>query len=101
MISANHHLEPSTTEKGGKGIMKGKGLSCLVAVALLVGIVGFSMPPAEVQAKPTIKVIFAWPKPDILTCKHLDFQYYSQFLERFCVLEIGCNTGNLSVYMLA
>jgi TRAP-type C4-dicarboxylate transport system substrate-binding protein len=63
MIRANHHLEPLTTEKGGKGIMKGKGLSCLVAVALLVGIVGFSLPPAEVQAKPTIKVIFAWPKP--------------------------------------
>ncbi len=63
MISANHHLEPLTIEKGGKGIMKGKGLSCLVAVALLVGIVGFSLPPAEVQAKPTIKVIFAWPKP--------------------------------------
>ncbi len=43
--------------------MKVKGLSCFLAVALLVGIVGFFLPPAEVQAKPTIKIIFAWPKP--------------------------------------
>lgn len=43
--------------------MKVKGLSCFLAVALLFGIVGFFLPPAEVQAKPTIKIIFAWPKP--------------------------------------
>jgi TRAP-type C4-dicarboxylate transport system substrate-binding protein len=63
MISANH-LEPLTIQKGGKRTMKGKGLSCLVAVALLVGIMGFSLPPAEVQAKPiVIKVVQSWPKP--------------------------------------
>jgi TRAP-type C4-dicarboxylate transport system substrate-binding protein len=44
--------------------MKGKGLGWFLCVVLLVGIVGFSFPPAEVQAKKTvIKVIFAWPKP--------------------------------------
>ncbi len=43
--------------------MKEKGLSWFLCVLLFVGIVGFSFPPAEVQAKKTvIKVIFAWPK---------------------------------------
>jgi len=44
--------------------MKGKVIGCFFGILLLVGIVGFSLPPAEVQAEtPVIKVIFAWPKP--------------------------------------
>ena len=44
--------------------MKRKGLVYLLAAVLLVGIVGFSLLPAEVEAKPiVIKVVQSWPKP--------------------------------------
>ncbi|MFH1488811.1 MAG: TRAP transporter substrate-binding protein DctP [Pseudomonadota bacterium] len=43
--------------------MKKKGLSFVLALLFMIGLVGFSLPPAEVQAKETIKIIFAWPKP--------------------------------------
>lgn len=63
-MRANDYPKPFTLEKGGKGIMKRKGLFCLLAAVLLVGILGFSLPPEEVQAKPiVIKVVQSWPKP--------------------------------------
>lgn len=43
--------------------MKKKGLSFVLALLFMFGLLGFSLPPAEVQAKETIKVIFSWPKP--------------------------------------
>jgi TRAP-type C4-dicarboxylate transport system substrate-binding protein len=45
-------------------MMTKKRLSSVVVLLFIAGLMGFSMPPSEVQAKQTvIKVIFAWPRP--------------------------------------
>ena len=44
--------------------MKKKSLSCVLVLAMIIGLSAFAVPPVEVEAKqPVIKVIFPWPKP--------------------------------------
>ena len=44
--------------------MKKKSLSCLLVLALIIGLSAFAVPPKAVEAKEqVIKVIFAWAKP--------------------------------------